>query len=323
MDNLLNLLFKTVSVEPRYEEGLCLAAGRTVTCTTCQDTCPHDAIRVGRTVEIDAVDCTGCGLCVHACPTGALQPNVTFEGGASVKCSQVQGSAQTVHCLGRLQASDLLRLLGSSERVTLAHGACSRCPIGAAGVATAMEEARDEALELAALHGRQPKIELVLAEKFDAERPTDVRSRRELLRGGWRSLQERAGNALAPLDPGEDDPALPTEMQRRYRVIAASRPADDAKVPWRLPRIADNCIMCPVCTKACPTDALKRVFEPSGEGVLLLRPDECMDCGACVEACPVGAIEMDGEVAWGELSSGEREAFRREQGRSHDNSVAR
>lgn len=323
MDNLLNLLFKTVSVEPRYQEGLCLAAGRTVTCTTCQDTCPHDAIRVGRTVEIDDVNCTGCGLCVHACPSGALEPKVAFEGGASVKCSQVEGSAQTVHCLGRLQATDILRLLGSNESVTLAHGACSRCPVGTAAVTNAMEAARDEALELAALHGRRPRIELVLAEKFDAERPGGVKSRRELLRGGWHSLQERAGDLLAPLDPGEDDPELPSEMQRRYRVIAASRPEPHDPIRWPLPRIADNCIMCPICTNACPTAALERVFEPGGEGVLRLRPDQCMDCGACVEACPVGAIEMDGEVTWGELSGGEREAFRREQGRSRDNSVAR
>lgn len=323
MDNLFSFIFKAVSVEPRYEEGLCLAAGTSVACTACQDACPHDAIRVGRKVEIDPVDCSGCGLCVQECPTGALEPKVSFDRGASIKCSRVKGSAQTVHCLGRLQPSDLLRLLGAKESVTLARGACASCPVGSAAVGEAIERVREEALELASLHDRPVSIELIESEQLDESKSADAVSRRELLRGGWRSMQQGAGDLLAPLDPGDDERGLPSEMQRRYRIIEASGPEQDEQVPWALPRIGEECIMCPICTNACPTKAIERIFEAGSDGTLKLDPARCLGCDACMTACPVDAVKMDPQVSWGELSGGKREAYRRHHQREYPGSVSR
>lgn len=328
MDNLLNLIFNATSVEPRYEEDLCLAAGKSVACTRCRDACPHDAITIKRrsakAVEIDPVDCSGCGLCVQACPTQALEGRVSIDrGAASLRCSRVSGSASSVHCLGRLQPSDLLRLAGSEDKVTLARGDCAACPIGTAAVAEATLAVRDQAVELARLHGRSLAVEVVERDRLDQTRNADAVSRRELLRGGWRSVRSRTGDMLAPLDPGDDIASLPAEMQRQYRVIAASAPKPEEPVPWRLPRVSDQCIMCPSCVKACPTDALERVFETNGDGVLKLEPDRCVGCEACVEACPVGAVTMEEPVDWGELSGGQQEAYRRQADRERPGSVPR
>ena len=323
MDSLLSLINKVVSVEPRYDEEVCLAANRTGSCRECADACPHDAILVTSKVELDSVDCSGCGLCVHACPSQALETNPRYERGRSVRCSRVKGSAQSVLCLGRLQASDLLRLLGGKERITLAHADCASCPIGSSAVLAALEEAREEALELAGLHGREARIELLQTERFDLQDRGDVVSRRELLRGGWQGLKERAGDMLAPLDPGEDEPDLPGEMQRRYRVIAASHPAPEEPVPWRLPVVGDACIMCPMCTNACPTGAIERTFEATSDGVLMLDPERCMGCDACMSACPVRAIEMEEPVSWERLSAGRHETYRREPGKARSGGIAR
>ena len=50
----------------------------------------------------------------------------------------------------------------------------------------------------------------------------------------------------------------------------------------------DRCTACSVCTKACPTAAI-RVHE--GGGIHLV--DSCIGCGECIRVCPAGAIEAD------------------------------
>lgn len=323
MDNLFNLIFKAASVEPRYDEEICLAAGKTRSCTACRDVCPHQAITISRRVQIDDVDCTGCGLCVQACPTQALEAKVSLERSASVKCSRVSGDASTVHCLGRLQATDLLRLAGSGDTVTLAHGDCADCPIGTAAVLEAVRATRADAVELAQLHGRTLAVDIGERRRLDGTSHTGAMSRRELLRGGWRSVQERAVDMLAPLDPGDEELHLPVELQRRYRVIAAARPEQEQLVPWTLPRISDECIMCPLCTNACPTGAIERTFEGDGQGVLHLKPDHCMGCDACMDVCPVSAVAMDERISWSELSGGKETAYRRDPSLEHPGSIAR
>lgn len=327
MDNLFDLIFRATSVEPSYDKSLCLAAGRSTHCTKCREACPHEAITIRRQVEIDNVECTGCGLCVQVCPTQALEPKVSYDSGASVRCSRVRGSAQSVLCLGRLQASDVLRLVGSREGVTLARGECASCPIGSAAVAEAVAAVREESLELARLHDRKVRIEIVETEEFDGDSRGDTLSRRQLLRGGWHSLQQRTGNLLAPLDPGpgpdEKGHGLPVELRRRFRILNAAQPEPEALVPWILPRVNDDCIMCPACTKACPTGAFDRLFEEGGDGVLKLRPEQCVGCEACLTVCPVGAISMDDEVTWAELAAGQQEAYRRDSHQERPGSIAR
>ncbi|CAN5906515.1 4Fe-4S dicluster domain-containing protein [soil metagenome] len=314
-DNLLNLFVKAVSVQPDYTKEHCLAYKQSVSaCSICRDTCPHQAISFvrGKEVAIDDVDCTGCGLCVQACPSQALESKVSYQPGAPLKCSQVKGGAQSVQCLARLMPSDLLRLAGRKDSVTLVRADCGDCKIGNAAVPLAVELLQAEAQDLAALRGRDFAIETVVAERYDAVDNPDPVSRRELLRGGWRGLQTSAADALAPFDPGgENDASLPHEMQRQYRLIERSVPEEDGVVPWILPRVADGCIMCPVCTNVCPTKAFGRDFDPPDlEGTaLLLEPDRCNGCSACVTACPVKVITLDEQVTWGELSGGKEIAY--------------
>lgn len=326
-DGLLKLISKATSVEPAYDRELCLAARQsTAACSACRDACPHEAITISDAVVIDEVDCTGCGLCVRICPTQALSTRPTYERGRPVKCTRVRGSAQTVTCLGRLAPTDLLRLVGDKDGVELARGDCAGCPIGGAALPPEIERTRAAAEELARAHGRPVEITVRVTDRLDADQAGDPVSRRELLRGGLRGLQRGAADMLAPLDPGTPgDASLPVEMQRQYRVLEAGSPGPDDLVPWRLPRVADGCIMCPACTRACPTDAFSRDFHPDGrEGaVLRLEPDRCMGCAACVDACPVSVITMDDSVTWGELSGGSQEAYYKDPRQGRPGSVAR
>lgn len=333
LDDLFNFVMRAANVSPTYAADRCLAVTQSSTaCHACVAVCPHEAVRLRRRVEIDDVECTGCGLCVQACPSEALEPKIAYQPGASVRCSQVGGNAQSVLCLGRLRATDVLRLAGRHEQVTLAHGDCADCPIGTPAVLEAMEAVKRDADSLAGVYGRTLDIRVEQRETFDADRGPSAMSRRALLTGGLRNAQRSASDALAPVeallrlqpDPNEAK-ALPRELSRRYHVVRLAQPDAEDTVPWRLPRVGDGCIMCPVCTRVCPTDAFSRDFDPAdAEGaVLRLAPERCVGCDACVKACPVKVIEMDEVVTWGELSGGPQIAFESGPERRADGTVYR
>jgi len=270
-DRLLNLIIKATNLQPSYTPEHCLAVKRAVGgCTGCHDICPHQAITITRQVAIDELDCTGCGLCVGVCPSQALATSVAFQPGAPLKCSQVTGNAQSVQCLARLQPSDLVRLADRRGVITLIRNNCASCKIGAAAVIEALDRTAKAAQALAALPGGALKVSVEVAKRYDATDNPRSLSRRELLRGGWRSAQHTASDLVAPLEQLSQAPTgtpLPDELRKQFRLISAAAPQPADQVPWRLPRIAEGCIMCPVCTNVCPTKAFRREFDPPSEGV--------------------------------------------------------
>lgn len=314
LDDLFGFVFRAADVRPDFSKSRCLAVRRSPgACTRCADVCPHDAVTVrSKGVEIDEVDCSGCGLCVQACPSEALEPRVAIGGGQSVKCSRVAGDAQTVHCLARLRPTDLHRLLNGRREVVLAHGDCASCPIGGAAVAEALDAVAEDARELLALRGSDGTIRVEARERLDDADVAEKMDRRALLRGGWRGLARGASAALAPLDPGDDaEDVVPREAARRYRALELADLVPDQAVPWPLPTVSDACILCPICTRACPTDALSRSFDDDGGGALHLDPARCIGCEACVGACPVDAVSMVPLPAWADASAEDRELYRK------------
>jgi len=328
-DNLFNFLVKTVNVTPVYTKENCIAFKQSQSsCRLCRDSCPHEAIsfKRGKEVVIDDIDCTGCGLCVQVCPSQALEPKFSYQPGAPIKCSQVKGNTQSVQCLTRLSSSDLLRLASRKDKVTLARNDCAACKVGNETVPEVLDLIAQEANDFAGLRGRTIEVETLVTEKYDATDNPDPISRRELLRGGFRGLQHSAAEALAPFDPGGDnDVTLPREMQRQYRLIEGAKPEAEDVVPWILPRVAEGCIMCPVCTNVCPTKAFSRNFDPPDKdgSVLMLEPERCNGCNACVQACPMKVISLEEEVTWGELSGGKEEAFHKDPDKLSKGAVSR
>lgn len=328
INRLFDLVIKATNQAPLYTPGHCLEVTRSVGgCDICEKTCPHEAITIRRKVEIDDIDCTGCGLCVQACPSQALESRVRYQAGAPLRCSQVAGDAQSVHCLARLRSSDLLRLAGTEGKVTLARGACENCPVGSEAVIETTERIIEDAKTLAEFRDKPIEVELMVGEELNAgDRPVQL-SRRELFFGSWRNVQHSAAELLAPLDPGGDEAnERPTEMQKRYLLIESANPEPETPVPWILPRIAEGCIMCPVCTNVCPTDAFQREFEKPSEGrgaSLKLEPEKCMGCGACVSSCPVKVISLDDQISWQELSGGIQEVYRKDAGQGMAGAKAR
>ncbi len=325
-ENLLNFIVKASSLQPSYTKEHCLAYKQsTAACSICREVCPHEAIsfKRGKEVVIDDIDCSGCGLCVASCPSQALEAKVSYQPGAPLKCSQVKGNAQTVQCLGRLAPSDLLRLSGNKETATLVRGECAGCKIGNEDIPAALERMSERARDLARAQERPFGLEVKVESRYDATDNPDTLSRRALLQGGWRNLQHTAADALAPFDPGADDAlGLPKEMQRQYRLLEQAELDPAEPVAWAVPRVADGCILCPVCTNVCPTKAFQRAFEPEGTK-LMLEPEKCMGCNACVKACPVKVITLEPEVTWGELAAGPQVAYFKDPQEGPEGGVAR
>lgn len=328
-DSIFKFVIKSSSLQPVYTKEHCIAFNQSMSaCKVCKEICPHEAIsfKRGKEVQIDDIDCTGCGLCVQMCPSQALETKLAYQTEVPLKCSQVKGSAQSVQCLGRLSSTDLLRLAGRKSKVTLVRNDCADCKIGTEATIEELEKSKDKARVLAKLKEREIDIEVLVEEKYDAtDNPAKI-SRRDLLRGGLKNLQATAADALAPLDPGGDEEkTLPKEMQRHYRIIESSQPEKDDLIPWVLPRVADGCVMCPVCTKACPTGAFKREFHPEHKegSILMLEPEKCNGCNACVKMCPTKVISLDDQITWGELSGGIQEAFYKPPYQKKDENISR
>ncbi len=316
LDDLLNFVLRAVDVAPRYESANCTAVRRSPkACQICVDVCPHQAVSLKQRVEIDKVDCTGCGICVQECPTGALATRVVADAG-SVRCSQVPGDAQSVLCLARLEASEMVRLAGTASELTLAHAACADCPIGSAKVPALVAREARLAERILAVAGREVTISVTEHQRFDHRSPGGKLSRRSLFRGAVRSARNTSAEALEPLErllPGASGPAglppMPAEHARRLDYLAAAAPESQTLVPWRLPKVDDGCILCPYCTRACPTGAFSRelggeLASDRSDGSLMLDPERCIGCDVCVDACPVGVISMEDTVTAGEVLGG-------------------
>ena len=257
------------------------------------------------------MDCTGCGLCVRVCPSYALETNETLKPVTHLRCSQVDGDAAEIRCFGRLGATDLYNLSDNSGHLKLGRGNCQECPIGDKTVIKEVEKEILMANELAKTHNQELIIEFRQVENMQRLVDDSDISRRDLLRRSMAGLQQATATALAPLDPGDETNDLPNELQQRYSVLENASLSSTDLVPWVLPRISDGCIMCPVCTQVCPTNAFHRTFNPEHvEGAILeLDPERCMGCDACVQACPINVITLDDKVTWGELSNKTLEMF--------------
>ncbi|MEZ4631102.1 MAG: 4Fe-4S dicluster domain-containing protein [Deinococcales bacterium] len=335
-EQIFNFIIRASNVAPKYNPDHCLVVSRAIGgCTLCQDVCPHEAIDIKRQVEIDEIDCTGCGLCVQICPSQAIEAKLSYQAASVLKCSKVSGSAQSVLCLGRLQVSDLVRLSSRRDKISLVRQECKACSIGNAEVAEAIDRLIPKAQTLAKTLDKDLSIDVIVAEHYDATDNPERLSRRELLRGGFKHLQVGTSDVLAPLEAlmekEDDKSSLPSELVKQYKIIELSQPEPEDLVPWQLPTVREGCIMCPVCTNVCPTDAFSREFsKPSekpretGDSLLRLEPHRCNGCNACVTSCPIKVIDLKDEVTWAELSGGSEVLYRKSpQNNSKEDRISR
>ncbi|WP_034385537.1 4Fe-4S dicluster domain-containing protein [Deinococcus sp. YIM 77859] len=299
---------------PRYTAPRCLLERQAVGgCDACHATCPHQAITLGplgQSVEIDPQACTGCGLCVQVCPSGALEYDLTAslqsvrdagqsgEGAASLACSQSGAGGPTLPCLGRVTPALVSAAGAWGIPLTLLHGECAGCSVGAPDVPERVRRVVEEAQELRAATGQPAQVNVRPATPEDRQQAGRV-SRRgafaQLLRAGRQQVAQALPERPLPfVDWSDPEKRVPEEWRWRVRTLTPA-PPPEAGVHWPAPLVDDSCIDCPVCSNVCPTEAITRERKPEGGVRLLLNLSACTSCLACVRSCPPQAMHPQEE----------------------------
>lgn len=291
-------------------------------CEACVRACPWSALRIERTITLDATLCTACGACLHVCPVDAIggedhvadllacAARLPDAKRLDVACSRHLSPAtassatdavlQVPACLAALGPSAYLSLFAMGvEAVGVRVDACAACPISASRprIDAAVGAAR-------ALLAPDAASRLTLVETLaptSATRPVyGVKnppvSRRALFRLFATEAPRLAARALLPIE--SQAPAQRQPPRERRRLLNALRlapaPAEASAVSGFAQLLADeHCTACGVCARACPTTAL--TFSTTDEAFRLdFQPAACTDCGICLDVCEPDALHRAG-----------------------------
>ncbi|MCX7893140.1 MAG: 4Fe-4S binding protein [Burkholderiales bacterium] len=311
----------------RLEEGACLPLrSHFGQCRACEKACPAHVLSVSIDGVALAPGCLGCGRCVSACPTDALELE-GFElpaalpagaGAVELECFKVPASANAeairVPCLGALSPGRLAELTeraGARGLVLVDRGWCGTCSAGCGATHPAKAALDVLALWLDAIGApdRKPRLQsrpLPAAAMPEAIPHTrrDPNEQPLSRRDFFRRLAENPTGRPRDVSPmgASGRAAFPAtgrhQSRERRRLVdaldAAAARAGTALPAELFPRVTNNgaCADHRVCTAACPTGALKARADAQGAR-LEFAGEACIACGACTRACPEGALVLE------------------------------
>jgi ferredoxin len=302
------------------------------TCRRCVEICPEKAISLDPEPQISDL-CSGCGLCVRACPTEVFESELYPDGyfldqvtsfldsredtgngkKLSICCRRAERpstGAVGVPCLGAVGENVLFgAALTGIEEVILIRGKCERCHLKPAE--HLFRGAIRRAKTLAAGTGLGG-VSFTTVER-EKERRTTV-GRREMLTGianrvrtGSRTIAPLEGTNLREREklepaPTRDDGAggspgrtLLRRLLRGRRWEGTRAVGYDRGLPWARMRVdEDRCTACRTCVAVCPTDAVHTTWEGERR-ILSFRPSACTNCSLCRDACAEDAIAFEAE----------------------------
>lgn len=279
-------------------------------CSRCADSCPPGALTPGEEgVELDVTRCSGCGLCLSACPTAAFHlPSFPISALAKPVEKQLAIACTTsgltgdvlIPCLGdidpALLASLAMRGIALTLRGTSHCVECTHAPQGGERV-EALLAAMQELAEASPEKWTAPTVE-------QTQSGSGFRADRRQL---FRSFSNRAVESIRKdTDQGEVIPesairaAAHFVPPRRQLAEQLLERFDVLPVESLLPLLFGvavveqgdgHCSGCDACARVCPTGALK-LSEIDSQWALQFHSGQCVGCGVCIEACGAEALTL-------------------------------
>lgn len=296
-------------------------------CSRCVDVCPHEAIKLSGTTQVNndanadhydgvriAPDvCQSCALCVAACPTEAFSATGLSAEGLlkragkatrfAISCAPSAAAADAVvPCLGALNAAILAEFARRGVALVLrGSDHCAQCPHAASGVPmiAAQRAAYADLRTLAASVWAEPDW----CETDDAPHARDTDhdpARRALFRRAVAEVEAvvsgsneqaapplKAIRAAAPFLPERKSLLNGLFPERAEEVLRVPRQPAIAVEDWQ---VARGCTHCEACARACPTGAIQ-LLESNTAWRLAILNDRCVACEVCAEVCQPGVLQ--------------------------------
>ena len=293
-----------------------------VFCNKCEHVCCANAISFDTVPDIDGVACTGCGVCINVCPTGALSIRdiskkdilSSIEDGRKVvfSCRSVQESDNesdtisyvTVPCIGYLCEGMLIKAASMSEQIIIER-ACDHCALKIDFCV--VQRKVDVANTILESFGRNPNIELSADCTVDVlEKDSFGRKSIDYLRnvyGGNDNNRNNGGDLPDVESSGEMSIISATHVLLIDAISALGEPVKDVIIlesgPLYSIDIADACDMCGLCAAICPTGALKLSESESEDGSMQsigFNVSFCIGCDVCRQVCKKNAISYKADI---------------------------
>ncbi len=321
---LAPLLEQFASTQPgglRVDSTRCLHSwNQANACEQCVVACPSQALTVAPgAVTLDAAACSGCGLCLHLCPTGVfagedetahlLRSVATLRARAALDLTcgpfaatladpGVDAIVQVQGCLASLGAAAYVGLTALGiDAIGLRLEACDACPIGALRETIAATAARAAALTHTTITTRAAAPAAGVRKPLHATHAPHY-SRRALLHRFVGSDRE-ADLSLPPLDSSPPAGKAPPLERRALLHALAHLPEERRSAAAYFPTFTTSsaCTACQTCAAVCPTGALSSELTEHAFA-LHLEPLACTACGLCVELCAPAALQPAPAVAY-------------------------
>jgi len=336
VDAFVKLMYAMSSFVPFATQSLCLNVRwkKRATCAApCVVLCPSRAISVADSVLIDPAKCISCNICATSCPHGVFEPRIPSDsslyngiiaarrkGKSTIRfsCDRCGGrygkperrgvrGAETIvlPCLGSL--SDVLPIYAARLGCKVVIDPCPEdCGFSEGRKCYSLAMRRlcsvRESFVVRA-YGDPPASEIGRAEGLER--------RRFLLSVGEAALkvlfdlEEPRGGAQS------HDPYAQSLPHRRRELLILAQglepiPRNVGFDDYPILRIridSASCDLCGVCSKICPTGALRTRVKGTRSSIAF-SAGACTGCRLCIEVCPKGCLSSS-DAALSDINSEE------------------